>query len=54
LLLWEVINNTIEEAKRKFVSNKIFNSGIKSKAKILKPIIQELSLNSGIDLKLMK
>lgn len=48
----KVIKNAIEEAKTKFVSNKI--SDMKSRAKTLKAIIQELSLNLGINLKLMR
>ena len=44
-------NNAIEEAREKIVSNKISDSDMKSRAKILKAIIQELFLNLGIDLK---
>ena len=50
----EIINNAKKEARGKFVSDKISNSDMKSRAKILKAIIQELSLNSGINLKLMR
>jgi diacylglycerol kinase len=49
----EVINNAIEEARGKIVSNKISDSDMKSRAKILKVVIQERSLNLGIDLKVM-
>jgi diacylglycerol kinase len=49
----EVINNAIEEARGKIVSNKISDSDMKSRAKILKAVIQERSLNLGIDLKVM-
>ena len=45
--------NAIEEARGKIVSNKISDSDMKSRAKILKVVIQERSLNLGIDLKVM-
>ncbi len=47
----DVINNAIEEAREKFVSNKISDSDIKAKAKLVKSTIQDLALKSGIDLK---
>ncbi|MEA2075278.1 MAG: DUF3795 domain-containing protein [Euryarchaeota archaeon] len=50
----EVINNAIEEARGKIVSNEISDSDMKSRARILKAIIQERSLNSGINVKLMR
>jgi hypothetical protein len=50
----EIINNAKKEARGKFVSDKISDSDIKARAKILKAIIQEPSLNSGINLKLMR
>ena len=50
----EIINNAKKEARGKFVSDKISDSDMKARAKILKAIIQELSLNSGINLKLMR
>ncbi|NQE04770.1 hypothetical protein C5S32_02760 [ANME-1 cluster archaeon GoMg1] len=46
----EVINRAIEEAKGKFVSNKISDSDMKAKAKLVKSTIQDLVLKSGIDL----
>ena len=46
----EVINRTIEEARGKFVSNKISDSDMKAKAKLVKSTIQDLALKSGIDL----
>lgn len=54
VLPMEIINTAIEKARGKFVSNKISDSDIKSKAKILREIIQEMSLNIGINLKLLK
>lgn len=41
----EVINNAIGKARETFMSDKISDSDMKSKAKILKTIIQEMSLN---------
>ena len=50
----EIINSAKKEAREKIVSDKISKSDMKSRAKILKAIIQEVSLNSGINLKLMR
>ena len=50
----KVIKKAIKEAIKKFTTNKIYNSDIKLKAKILKAIIQEMSSNSGTDLRLLK
>ncbi|MGB2842835.1 MAG: hypothetical protein WBC40_10260 [Halobacteriota archaeon] len=47
----EVINRAIEEARGKIVSNKISDSDMKAKAKLVKSTIQDLALKSGIDLK---
>ena len=46
----EVINNAIEEAREKIVSNKISDSDMKAKAKLVKSTIHDLALKSGIDL----
>ncbi len=54
LLPIEVINNAIEKAREKFLSDKIPDSDTKSRAKILRAIIQEMSLKIGINLKLIK
>lgn len=47
----EVINRAIEEAKGKFVSDNISDSDRKAKAKLVKSIIHDFALKSGIDLK---
>ena len=50
----EVINKAIEEAGEKFVSNSISGSDMRARAKILKAIVQELSSDSGINLRLVR
>ena len=44
------INKSIKEAKVKFDSEIVDKSGIKSKAKIIKAVIKDLALNTGINL----
>jgi len=46
----ESINKAIENAKEKFVSEKIAESDMKSKAKILKVVIKDLALKSNVNL----
>jgi hypothetical protein len=46
----ELINKAIEEAKEKFVSEKVAESDMKSKAKILKAIIKDLALKGNVNL----
>jgi hypothetical protein len=46
----ELINKAIEEAKNKFVSEKVAESDIKSRTKILKAVIQDLALESNVNL----
>ncbi|RJS86442.1 hypothetical protein CW713_00260 [Methanophagales archaeon] len=54
VLLVEVINRAIEEAKGKFVSDNISNSDRKAKAKLVKSIIHDFALKLDIDLKAKK
>ena len=46
----DLINKAIKEAKEKFVSEKINTSDMKSKANILKAIINDFALKASINL----
>jgi hypothetical protein len=47
----ELINKAIEQAKKKLVSEKVAESDMKSKAKILKAVIKDLALKSNVNLR---
>ena len=46
----ELINKAIKEVKEKLISEKVNETDIKSKAKILKAIIKELALKANVNL----
>ncbi len=46
----DLINKAIEEAKKKLVSEKLAESDMKSKAKILKAVINDLALKGNVNL----
>ncbi len=46
----ELINKAIEETKKKLVSEKVAESDMKSKAKILKAVINDLALKGNVNL----
>jgi hypothetical protein len=46
----ESINRAIKEAKKKLVSEKVAESDVKSKAKILKALLKDLALESNVNL----
>ena len=46
----ELINEAIKEAKKRFTSEKVDKSDIKSKAKILKSIIKDICLSSNVNM----
>jgi hypothetical protein len=46
----ELINEAVKEAKKRFASEKIDNSDVKSKAKILKSIIKDIALLSNVNM----
>jgi len=46
----ELINEAIEKAKEKFVREKVAESDMKSKAKILKVVIRDLALKGNVNL----
>ena len=44
----ELINEAIKEAKKRFTSEKVDKSDMKSRAKILKSIIKDIALSSNV------
>ncbi len=46
----ELINEAVEEAKKKLVSEKVEKSDIKSKVKILKSILKDICLSSNVNM----
>jgi len=46
----ELINKAIKEAKKELLSEKVDESDIKSKAKIIKVVIKDLALEANINL----
>ena len=46
----ELINKAIKEVKEKFISEKVNETDMKLKAKILKVIIKELALKAKVNL----
>ncbi len=46
----DLINRAIKEAKEKLISEKVDNSDLKSKAKVLKAVIKDLALKVNINL----
>jgi len=46
----ELINEAIKEAKKRFTSEKVDKSDIKSKAKILNSIIKDICLSSNVNM----
>ena len=46
----ELINEAVKEAKKRFASEKIDKSDLKSKSKILKSIIKDIAQSSNINM----
>ena len=46
----ELINRAIKETREKLVSEKVDESDMKSKAKILKVVIKDLALKANVNL----
>ena len=46
----ELINRAIKESKKKFASEKVNTSDVKSKAKILKTIFTDMALKTNVNL----